>query len=324
MIPSAKRNLAIILALLMTLAAAQGQTMIRLAHLSPNIPDIDVRLLQAPSPATTEAAETTEVAPAEPAWQEVAITEGLRYGHISDYQVLAAGSYRVQLVPVGETEAIAERELNLGNGNYYTVSAIGLRLAGMEDVEDVPAGGFMSWLQGLFGGEDPRDPEVLRLRIEAFEDRPSNFAPAGQAHVRLVHAAPGTSAVQLWAMRSGDTISLPNVSYGQVGAYQAVPAGTSQLDVLEMGDTPATLHSAEMDFEVGHLYTVFVVGTEIEAVPFAVVVTTDASLGGGAEADLEGAAAIATQEGEPVEEDAPADEDVSEEEADEEEEEEAN
>jgi hypothetical protein len=42
------------LLLVMALAAAQEQAMIRLAHLSPNIPEVDVRLLQAPAATTAE------------------------------------------------------------------------------------------------------------------------------------------------------------------------------------------------------------------------------------------------------------------------------
>ncbi|OLR91552.1 DUF4397 domain-containing protein [Actinokineospora bangkokensis] len=91
-------------------AAAATGTYLRLAHLSPDTPDVDV----------------TVTSFARPDWSVK--LNGVGYGDISGYQRIEPGNYTVAMRPAGADPASApviSATLDAGEGNAYTVAGLG-------------------------------------------------------------------------------------------------------------------------------------------------------------------------------------------------------
>jgi hypothetical protein len=102
---------------------------IRLAHLSPNTPAVDVYLYSFGSPST------------QPVLQHVS------YGSVSAFQPVPAGVYGVAMRPAGaaaSTMPVVSGSVTVNPGDAYTVAALGpasgLRLSVFPDPQTTPAG----------------------------------------------------------------------------------------------------------------------------------------------------------------------------------------
>lgn len=94
------------------LAQSEDMTQIRVAHLSPDAPTVDI-------------------------WVDGSVAlEEVPYEGVSDYLELPAGEHRIQITPTGETEPIViDATVEFAAGEAYTVAATGL--LGEEDLSPV-------------------------------------------------------------------------------------------------------------------------------------------------------------------------------------------
>lgn len=152
------------------------------------------------------------------------VLEDVAFGDLSDYQTVAAGEHTVRVVPAGGDEAVIEAELDLESDASYTVLATGM----LEDIE----------------------PTVL-------VDDPGTV-PADRSHVRFVHASPDAPSVSI-GVRDGPDV-FTDVGFRQASGYEAVDAGTYDLDVRPAGGDDVVLTVDGVSFSGGSAYTAIAVG----------------------------------------------------------------
>lgn len=91
--------------------AAADTTYLRLAHLSPDTPEVDVYVASIADPGTS-----------------MVVLRGVAYGVVSEYQVLAGGQYTVSMRPAGAAEStppVIATTLEAAAGSAYTVAGVG-------------------------------------------------------------------------------------------------------------------------------------------------------------------------------------------------------
>jgi hypothetical protein len=89
------------------LTPGAGQAFLRVAHLSPDAPDVDI-------------------------WVDGSVVlQNLPFSAISDYLSVDAGSRRIQVTPAGATQPVViDADVSLTSGLAYTVAATGLLMSG--------------------------------------------------------------------------------------------------------------------------------------------------------------------------------------------------
>lgn len=100
-----------VLAVGLTPAAAADGAFLRLAHLSPDTPEVDVYVVSVSDPADT------------------IVLEGVGYGAVSEYQNVLGGTYTISMRPAGaaaSTPPVISTTLNTSPGNAYTVAGVGV------------------------------------------------------------------------------------------------------------------------------------------------------------------------------------------------------
>jgi hypothetical protein len=110
-------------------AATAGTGWVRLAHLSPNTPAVDVYLYSFGDPSAEQ------------------VLHHVGYGVVSAYEPLAAGEYSVEMRAAGaaaSTKPVLSASLDVVTGGAYTVAGLGpesgLRLAVLKDQLTTPPG----------------------------------------------------------------------------------------------------------------------------------------------------------------------------------------
>lgn len=114
------------------IAPAQADTTyVRLAHLSPDTPAVDVYVASVADPGTS-----------------TIVLRGVAYGALSDYQVLPGGQYTVSMRPAGAAEStppVIATTLDAPAGSAHTVAGVGtfadLGLAVLDDDLSLPPDG---------------------------------------------------------------------------------------------------------------------------------------------------------------------------------------
>lgn len=187
-------------------AADAGVGWVRLAHLSPDTKAVDVRV--------------TPLGSDDPA---IALT-GVAYGTVSDYAQLAAGVYRVVMVPTGapaSTKPVVSASLDVAADKAETVAAFGAN---------------------------------KKLKVSSFDD--DLAAPAaGTARIRLIQASTEVSSVSV-----ATTTGMPIVDSAKAGSatgYAAVPAGPWTLELTGKG----VKDTADVTLQDGSVTTLFVLDT---------------------------------------------------------------
>lgn len=100
-----------VLAVGMTPAAAAEGAFLRLAHLSPDTPEVDVYVVSVSDPTDT------------------IVLEGVGYGAVSEYQDVSGGTYTISMRPAGaeaSTPPVISTTLNASPGKAYTVAGVGV------------------------------------------------------------------------------------------------------------------------------------------------------------------------------------------------------
>lgn len=225
---------------------------VRIAHFSPNAPELTVNL--------------------EPTDEETTFSgdgfEPVAYESFSEYVEVPAGNYNVTAQGV---EGTVEEEFSFARGNYYTLAAMGMVLpaeaqAEQEDGEQ-EEGGFVGFFRNLFGNGDG-DRDRLALQFTLFEDDLARTPDEGETLVRIVHAAPGTEPVDLAVKGEQGTI-VNDVEFGNASRYASYEGGIQELEVRVSGSRAASLNIESLNLQAGNINTIYVVGTPLEQAPLA-------------------------------------------------------
>lgn len=191
------------LAMSLTVGSAQSEdAQVRVVHASPDAPAVDVYV------------------------NGDAAIEGLEFGSASDWTMLPAGDYEVQVAPAGTSadDAVIEATLTLESGMAYDVAAIGL----LADIEAA----------------------VYPVDLSAVGD--------GKARVRAVHASPDAPAVDV-AVTDGPVL-FKGAEFPNATDYAEVDAGTYDLEVRPAGTEDVALSVPGVALEAGTVYDVYAIG----------------------------------------------------------------
>jgi hypothetical protein len=187
--------------------AVEGSTgWLRLGHLSPDTKSVDVRV-SALSGGSTQFE-----------------LEGVKYGDVSTYQSLPAGSYTVSMVPAGASGSsvpVISETVKIEADTATTVAAYG-----------------------------PTDD----LQVRAFEDDLTQPG-SGSARIRLIQASTITSEVDV-TTDTGSSIA-KDAKAGSATGYAEIPAGDWTLDLEGKGVSD----TADVSVASGSVTTLFVLDT---------------------------------------------------------------
>jgi hypothetical protein len=126
------------------------------------------------------------------------------------------------------------------------------------------------------GVEQPAAPAIgvterpwYKTQLQLYEDELSAVPPAGQALIRLVHAAPAVPAIRARVLREGDEDEAPLAEHPLTDGLTFPNASDAVLisvehDVLEVSLSGSNLIVARLEplrFASGAIYTVFVTGS---------------------------------------------------------------
>lgn len=168
---------------LMGWSSVEAGVRVRVAHLSPDAPAVDVRV------------------------DGLRIYSGVEFGEVSDYTLVAAGTYKVEVTPAGAmTPVVISADLELENNTSYTIAAT-----------------------GLLGDEDLA-PVVIVDDTEVVDEN---------VRLRFIHASPDAPAVDI-AVVGGDPV-FANVSFREISDVVEIPAGDYDLEVRLAGTDTVVL-----------------------------------------------------------------------------------
>jgi hypothetical protein len=172
---------AMVAALAVPVAADSHEAMVRVVHASPDAPNVDV-------------------------WVdgETVLTD-VPFTAVSDYLVLPAGTYTIQVTATGDTTPVIEADLEFAGGTSTTIAAYGL-------LADISAAVFTD--------------------DTAIAD--------GQAKLRAIHLSPSAPADVDIAVTGGDVV-VPGLSYPEASGYLTLDAGDYPLEIRAAGDAAAAL-----------------------------------------------------------------------------------
>jgi hypothetical protein len=233
-------------------AAAGEPVKLRIAHLSPDAPAVDVCL--APSGSGSFVG---------PVLEQAGATSGLAYGQVTRYLDLDPGAYDVRVVAanasacatsvVPDTEGVA-----LEGGRTLTVAAVGLA---------APSAG-----QPAFA-------------LVPFVDETD--VAAGNVKVRFIHASPGTPAVDV-GTGSGSgfapvftavPFASTDADLAPAGYVETAPLSSATLSARATGTTADALVLTDVSVPAGAIVTVFATGLLGGEPPLAALVCADDTTG---------------------------------------------
>jgi uncharacterized protein DUF4397 len=216
-------GLALVVALALAapaLAQVTPEAQVRVAHLSPDAPNVDVSVNGEP----------------------VAALQNVPYGTISSYLPLPAGSQEVTVYPAGDrSQPVIDTPVDLAAGGAYTIGLVSngsLRAQAYQDDLTPPAQG----------------NSKLRVVHASPDAGPVDVVPAGGAPLvsglQFPNASPyaqvpaGTYTLNVNAAGTNTTaISVPNAAVASGGVYSAFAVGTAaagSLDVILVQDNAGT------------------------------------------------------------------------------------
>jgi hypothetical protein len=166
---------------------------VRVAHLSPDAPNVDVFVGTEPN--------------GDPAIENLAY-ENFAPNNAGDYVALDPGSYDIAVTPTGETEpqVIDVSGLPLEANKDYTILAVGELNSEQED-----------------------EPGIQALPLVDNADEETALPPRDKTLVRFVHASPDAGAVDI-GVQGGPTL-LSGVEFGDASDYIEVAPGDYTITV---------------------------------------------------------------------------------------------
>lgn len=232
-------------------AETPGTAFLRVAHLSPDAPAVDLCVAPHGSGAFTG-----------PVLESLGAAAGLAYGEVTAYVELDAGRYDVRIVAPDAT-------------------ACGTSLAGLPDVTDLPALGDGTYATaaaiGLLTGTGDQ-----AFRVTPYVDTPA--VDAGKVALRFVHAAPTTPEVDV-GLGTGDAFTpvFTGVAFGAFASGTGLDAnGFVVTDPIADGTVSARLAEGGAEALVldgitapaGTIATAFAIGNAAEK-PLQVLLCLD-------------------------------------------------
>ncbi len=182
-----------------TLEITDNRAQLRVAHLSPDAPNVDVYV------------------------DGAAVLTNVPFKAISDYLLLADGTYDVAVTATGETASVLEvNNLQLVKLTATTAAAVN----------------FVASLEALPSIDDLTAPG------------------SGNVKVRVIHTSPDAPAVDVLV---NDAVTLEDVAFKGVSDYLEIPAGTYNFKV-NAANTTTTVINADVALEEGGIYSVYAVG----------------------------------------------------------------
>lgn len=222
-----------------------GIARVRVAHLSPDAPAVDLCLSRRGEDQWNG-----------PLFKEMGMQDGLGYSQVSTYLRIKAGEYDARLVPPGAPDC-----------------TVTLGLPDVTDLPPVPPGADLTVaalgeLSGSFG-------------IRAFVDEPR--APDGKAKLRFIHASPGTPRVDFGTGAGGDFQAVfQAVEFGSAGApgagyLELEPLVSTTVSARATGTTADALVVGGISLPAGKTVTAYAIGKlGSQAAPLSALICMDA------------------------------------------------
>jgi hypothetical protein len=221
---------------------------LRVAHLSPDAPAVDVCLAPAGSGRFTG-----------PVLEQAGAAGGLSYGQATRYLSFASGSYDVRVVAANATDCTSPivpdtSGATLTPGRAITVAATGLAA--------------------------PASSQPAFALVPLVDD---TQVAAGKAKVRFVHASPGTPPVDVGAGSGASftpiftAVPFPSVDADRApnGYVETDPLAGATLSARAAGTTEDALVVEGVTLPAGAIVTVFAVGLAGGEPPLAALVCAD-------------------------------------------------
>ncbi len=221
--------------------AAPERAKVRIAHLSPDAPAVDVCITTAGG----------DLSAATPLFASLNARQGLSYPQVTQYVELPVASYDVRVIAASETTcqkaaAPDTKGIAVTAGLFATVAAIG-------DLDR--------------GGSAIADPG---FRLSVFVD--SNAVAANKGKLRFVHASPGTPNVDVGLGAGASFLRLfGNVEFGKIAVHGGIDSlGYLEADpfagaavsarVANAGSDALTIHGVALP--AGAIATAFAIGNK--------------------------------------------------------------
>lgn len=177
-----------------------------------------------------------------------ATVTALDFGSISGYKTIEAATATISLNTAGTATALFQTQVPIQAGSDYTIIATNLKAS----------------MEGIVLVDD-------------------NSAPtAGNAKVRLVHAAPSAALIDLYLTGPNDDITAiaptaASVAFKSVSAYLAVPAGAYRIRATAAGSKTVAIDSGTLNVGSGQIRTVIARDKEGGGPPYALLIAEDAN-----------------------------------------------
>lgn len=167
------------------------------------------------------------------------VAANVAYPTVSGYLTLASGAHAFKVNAAGTETSVINISVSLTPGDDYTAIAAG----------------FVATIQPLLTTDQTTPP------------------PAGQAALRVIHAAPDAGNVDVLV---NNKVVLSNVPFGAISSYLVIPAGTYDVKVNAAG-TSTTAIEASVTATAGSIYSAVAIGSLKTAAthPIALEVLTD-------------------------------------------------
>jgi hypothetical protein len=248
---------------------------VRVAHLSPDAPAVDVCL----TPTGTAFAGT-------PLLRSLAQTTGLTYSQVTTYVDLPVQAYDVRVVLAAATDCTNKAvpdttNIAVTDQLYATIAAIG------DLAPPVADGGAVDGGTADGGAADAGTTIDPGFMLKVFVDAHGAPTPAGNILLRFVHASPGTGAVDVGLGSGGSfTKVFGNVAFGMVatgtgidtnGYVSTAPLTAQTISARAAGGSVDALVVPNVTIAAGSLATAFAIGNKTGDVskPLKVLLCTD-------------------------------------------------
>jgi hypothetical protein len=242
---------------------------VRVAHLAPDVPAIDVCLAKTGSAFTGAGI-----------LRRLNVTAGLAYPQVTTYLDLPVASYTVRLVAATSTDCNAAAVPDTPNvvvidNLYATIGALGDLT-----VPPPPDGG----LPDAGTADGGTIPPSFGLKVFVDDNAPP--IPAGNINLRFIHASPGTAAVDVGLGSGGAFTPLfINVAFSNFGIgvgidpngyISTAPLAAQTLSARLSGGTTDALVVPNVTMTAGSLATAFAIGKVGDASkPLKILMCTD-------------------------------------------------
>ena len=243
---------------------------VRVAHLAPDVPAVDVCL--APTGSAFTGAGIL---------RRLNVTAGLTYAQVTTYLDVPVASYTVRLVLATATDCNTSAVPDTPNvvvvdDLYATVGALG-------DLTVPPSDGGASDAGSVDGGMNPTS-----FGLKVFVDDKGPPVPAGNINLRFIHASPGTAAVDVGLGSAGAFtpvfVNVPFRNFG-VGAgidvngyFSTAPLAAQTISARLSGGTTDAIVVPNVTITAGSLATAFAIGRVADGnKPLKVLMCMDSS-----------------------------------------------